>query len=140
MALLVGGGTGLLGTLLHLQLTWIGSVMVPWGALLALLLVASAQLWATLSTGKPWVGALTVVLAYLVAGFMAFGAAPDIFNVPINSYMWQMIPGPMIAEILWLLGVPVLAVVVLVITTRLLADDRPVAHRYTQATPTPDED
>ncbi|MGO1697621.1 MAG: hypothetical protein ACTHZD_04645 [Micrococcaceae bacterium] len=120
LALIVGAGSGLIGTLLHLQLHWFGSVMIPWGALLALVLTGCAQLWATLATRQLWVGALTVVAAYTVIIGIAFLPTRDVFNIAINSYTWQALPGPVIAEGIWLFGVPVVAIIVLLLSARLL--------------------
>ncbi|WBL17914.1 hypothetical protein [Citricoccus sp. NR2] len=114
-----------MGTLLHLQLHWFGSVVIPWGAVLGLLLVACAQLWATLATRQLWVGALMVVAAYTVIIGIAFTSTQDVFNIAINSYTWQELPGPVVAEGLWLFGVPVVAIIVLLISSRLMPRTAP---------------
>ena len=49
LAVVLGILAGLFGTVLHLQLSWLGGILLPWGALLALILGA-VLLWGYLWT------------------------------------------------------------------------------------------
>ena len=132
LAVTLGVIAGVCGTVLHLNLSWIGGVLLPWGALLALLLVAAVQLWASLSTRELWVGGIVAVAAFTTVLVMRYWPGSDSFAVGLDEYTLQVIPGPAVAGALWQWGVPAVGVVLMLITQRLLRG----AHHPVQGTPT----
>ncbi len=120
LAVVLGMAAGILGTVLHLNLSWLGGVLLPWGALLALLLVAAVQLWASLSTRELWVGGLVAVAAFTTVLLMRYWPGSDLFAVHLDQYTLQALPGPAVAGALWQWGVPAVGVAVMLITQRLL--------------------
>ncbi len=120
LAVILGVIAGVCGTVLHLQLSWVGGVLLPWGALLALLLVAGVQLWASLSTRELWVGGIVAVAAFTMVLLMRYWPGSDSFAVGLDEYTLQAIPGPAVAGALWQWGVPAVGVVLMLITQRLL--------------------
>ena len=125
LAVVLGILAGLFGTVLHLQLSWLGGILLPWGALLALILVAAVQLWAALSTRELWVGGIVAVAAFTTVLLMRYWPGSDSFSVGLDQYTLQMLPGPAVAGALWQWGVPAVGVALMLVSQRLL---RGVGH------------
>ncbi|QCU77685.1 hypothetical protein E7744_05350 [Citricoccus sp. SGAir0253] len=116
----LGAAAGVLGTLLHAHFLRLGEAVLPWGAVLALLLVAAVQLWWTLDSAVPWTGGVTAVGAFTAA--LALGAWPgaDVFAVGLTEYTLRVVPGPAIAGAVWLWGLPVVAVLTMLVAQPFL--------------------
>lgn len=119
-AVLIGAGVGILGTVLHAHFAWLGEAVVPWGAVLALVLVAAAQLWWTLRTHLPWSGGVCAVAAFTTAVVLSAWPGLDTFAVALNEYTLRVVPGPAIAGAVWLWGIPVVAVITMLVAQPLL--------------------
>ncbi|MDI3329534.1 MAG: hypothetical protein QJR09_02215 [Micrococcus sp.] len=119
-AVLIGAGAGILGTVLHPHFAWLGEAVVPWGAVLALLLVASAQLWWTLRSSLAWAGGVTAIAAFSIALVLSSWPGLDTFAVALNEYTLRVVPGPAISGAVWLWGLPVVAVLTMVLAQPVL--------------------
>jgi len=119
-AVLIGAGVGILGTVLHTHFAWAGEAVLPWGAVLALVLVASAQLWWTLRSSVAWAGGVTAIAAFSTALVLSAWPGLDTFAVALNEYTLRVVPGPAIAGAVWLWGIPVAAVLTMVVAQPLL--------------------
>ena len=118
-AVALGVGVGLLGTVLHLQLwapteTW----TLPWGAVLALVLVGSTQLWWSRRTASPVAGGLLGAVAFTVAWALQLLPGHDDLGLPWHAHLLDALPGAMLASGLWLLGLPLAVVAVQVVAAR----------------------
>ncbi|MEV4901713.1 hypothetical protein AB0K08_10275 [Citricoccus sp. NPDC055426] len=123
----MGAGVGLLGTVLHLNFAWIGGTstaegawILPWGAVLALLLTGSAQLWWTLRSSVPWAGGVLAISAFTTAMVLGNWPGLDTLAVAANEYTLTVVPGPAIAGTVWIWGIPVVAVVAMLVAQPLL--------------------
>jgi hypothetical protein len=105
---------------LHTHFAWLGEAVLPWGAVLALLLVASAQLWWTLRSSVAWAGGVTAIAAFTTALVLSAWPGLDTFAVGLNEYTLRVVPGPAIAGAVWLWGIPVVAVITMVVAQPLL--------------------
>lgn len=119
-AVLIGAGVGVLGTVLHPNFAWLGETVLPWGAVLALVLVASAQLWWTLRSSQVWVGGVMAIVAFTTALVLSSWPGLDTFSVALNEYTLRVVPGPAISGAVWLWGIPVVAVLTMVVAQPLL--------------------
>ncbi|MFC0248013.1 hypothetical protein ACFFIO_05805 [Citricoccus parietis] len=127
VAVLIGAGVGILGTVLHLHFSWIGGTtteegawVLPWGAVLALLLVASAQLWWTLRSSLAWTGGVVAIAAFTTAMVMGNWPGLDTFAVAANDYTFAVVPGPAIAGTVWVWGLPAVAIITMLLAQPLL--------------------
>ncbi|NUL46773.1 hypothetical protein F7P69_16430 [Cellulosimicrobium funkei] len=127
VAVLVGAGVGLLGTVLHLNFSWIGGTstaegawVLPWGAVLALLLSGSAQLWWTLRSSVPWAGGVVAIAAFTTAMVLGNWPGLDTWAVAANEYTLAVVPGPAIAGTVWIWGIPVVAILTMLLAQPLL--------------------
>ena len=118
-SLALGVGVGLLGTVLHLQL-WApaGTWTLPWGAVLALVLAGSTQLWWTRRAGSPVSGGLLGAVAFTAAWALQLLPGHDDLGLPWQAHLLQVLPGAMLASGLWLLGLPLVVVAVQAVATR----------------------
>jgi hypothetical protein len=119
-AVLIGAGVGILGTVLHTHFAWLGEAVLPWGAVLALVLVASAQLWWTLRSSVAWAGGVTAISAFTTALALSAWPGLDTFAVALNEYTLRVVPGPAVSGAVWLWGIPVVAVLAMVLAQPLL--------------------
>jgi hypothetical protein len=124
-AVLIGAGVGILGTVLHTHFARVGEAVLPWGAVLALVLAASAQLWWTLRSSVAWAGGLTAIAAFTTALALSAWPGLDTFAVALNEYTLRVVPGPAIAGAVWLWGIPVAAVLTMVVAQPLLRAPAP---------------
>ncbi|MDO5617195.1 PIG-L family deacetylase [Kocuria sp.] len=76
VGVVVGLLAGLLGTGVHGNILRMAGVALPWGVVLALVLVVSASVWAGSTTRRIWAAAVPGVVAYAVAFALAF-VRPD---------------------------------------------------------------
>lgn len=121
LVVVLGIAAGMLGTLVHLHIWWISSVFIPWGALLALILMAALQLWVTFISHKLWAGSVLVLSTFSSAVLLAFIPSFGL-SVPVNSNAYEVLPGPVVAEVIWLLGVPLIGMLMMFITFRMLRE------------------
>ncbi|MGM7668768.1 hypothetical protein [Microbacterium sp. A93] len=126
-AVLVGAGAAVLGTILHLNFTWIGGTstadgawILPWGAVLALLLTGSAQLWWTLKCSVPWAGGVLAISAFTTAMVLGNWPGLDTLAVAANEYTLAVVPGPAIAGTVWIWGIPLVAILTMLAAQPLL--------------------
>jgi hypothetical protein len=119
-AVVVGAGVGVLGTVLHTNFTWLGEAVLPWGSVLALVLAASAQLWWTLRSSVAWAGGGTAIAAFTTALALSAWPGLDTFAVALNEYTLRVVPGPAISGAVWLWGIPVVAVLMMILAQPLL--------------------
>lgn len=121
--LVLGALVGALGTVTHLNLAPVAGAAVPWGLALALLLAGSTQRWwmrvAAASGAHPVpaggavaIGAFTVVLALYRL------PATDRLGLPWTAPLAQAMPTALLASVGWVVGLPVLGVVLLVLGAR----------------------
>lgn len=118
-AVALGVGVGLLGTVLHLQL-WAptGTWTLPWGALLALVLAGSTQLWWSRRAASPVAGGLLGAVAFTVAWALQLLPGADDLGLPWHAHLFGVMPGAMLASGLWLLGLPLAVVAVQLVAAR----------------------
>ncbi|MFD5821204.1 hypothetical protein [Nesterenkonia xinjiangensis] len=127
-----GAVIGVLGTAVHGNLWMLGEThtgfVIPWGAVVALLLSLLGQLWAGLradSLLEPTVMGITtftvVTIAYLWTG-------PDQLMVPYSAEAMQLLPGPTLASLIWWLGSAGITLVSMVLVKWILARDKAVAR------------
>ncbi|MGD6979755.1 hypothetical protein ACQCU5_08940 [Citricoccus zhacaiensis] len=119
-AVLVGAGVGVLGTVLHTHFAWLGEAVLPWGAVLALALAASAQLWWTLRCSVAWAGGVSAIVAFTTALGLSAWPGLDTFAVALTEYTLRVVPGPAISGAVWLWGLPVVAVLTMLMAQPLL--------------------
>ena len=115
----LGVGAGLLGTVLHLQL-WAptGTWTLPWGAVLALVLVGSTQLWWSRRAGSAVAGGLLGAVAFTAAWALQLLPGHDDLGLPWQANLLSVMPGAMLASGLWLLGLPLAVVAVQFVSAR----------------------
>ena len=119
-AVLIGAGVGVLGTVLHTHFAWLGEAVLPWGAVLALVLAASAQLWWTLRSSVAWAGGVSAIVAFTTALGLSAWPGLDTFAVALTEYTLRVVPGPAISGAVWLWGLPVVAVLTMLVAQPLL--------------------
>ncbi|MCQ9165946.1 MULTISPECIES: hypothetical protein [unclassified Arthrobacter] len=104
-ALAAGIGTGFLGTSLHGHLWYAGGTAIPLGAVAALLLLASVELFVGLWSRSAWLVVLCGGAAYLCAGVLsqqrgAFG----MISANIQGTVWLFgiaVVSPLMAWLAW---------------------------------------
>ena len=117
---LTGAAAGILGTVLHPHFAWLGEVVLPWGAVLALVLAASAQAWWALRSGAAVAGGVCAIAAFTTALVLSAWPGLDTFAVGLSEYTLRVVPGPAIAGAVWLWGLPVVAVITMALVQPLL--------------------
>lgn len=124
----LGSVVGILGTIQHLNLFWVGEapgIGIPWGAMFGLIFVGVAVLWVGLRL-RSILAALGVAMgAYTLAVLMSFWPGTDQFAVPITARTWELIRWPVIAELTWLIGIPVVSVVMMFVVSRRMRAPKP---------------
>jgi hypothetical protein len=120
VSILMGAAIGVLGTVLHLNFSWAGEFVLPWGAVLALLLLGAAQLWWTLHSSLAWTGGVLAIAAFTTAMVLGNWPGLDSFAVPANQYTLSVVPGPAVAGMIWVWGIPVVAIVTMLVAQPLL--------------------
>lgn len=126
----VGGGAvlglavGVLGTATHLNLAPLSGVWtLPWGAALALLLAGSTQRWwmnrVAARGGRPLpAGAAVAVAAFTAAVALYRLPATDQLGLPWTPFVFSALPGAGLASVAWIVGLPVLGVLLLAVQGR----------------------
>lgn len=90
---------GFIGTMYHASIWYINeSFYIPWGALVALILVFSAATWNSLRAGRNWAGSLVGIITFLVIALFAF-AKPHSILVLVNPAVPVGVAGT-----IWMLG------------------------------------
>lgn len=108
---------GLLGSVIHASLFYIGDVPITWGLALAWLFLGLLVYWAVVASGKLWAGALGFIGCYIVVGLLAFNGNDQLIT-PLAMY--QYMPGPALASTLWVYGMVVPAVIALLAARRVM--------------------
>ncbi|WP_129659056.1 PIG-L family deacetylase [Rothia halotolerans] len=91
---------GFIGTMYHAFVLYLlGGWFLPWGALLAVLLVFAGTLWMGHHTRRTWSTALPGVVAFCAVGLFVFGRADSFLVVPSTRAAIG------VAGIVWTLGI-----------------------------------
>lgn len=126
---LLGVVAGALGTAVHLNLASLpGGWTLPWGAVLALVLVGSTQRWWMVRRAGRGGRALPAGAAVVAGAFTAVLAlqrlpVDDALGVSWTAGLWAAASGAVVASVAWNAGQPVLGLVLLAAGRRL--DRRP---------------
>lgn len=123
----VGIIAGILGTALHGNIWVIGDVesglVLPWGALLSLLLLLMLVLWAGTTEGSLTAPTLLGASAFTVATAAYVWPGPDQLVVPFSPLAFDTLPGPVIASLVWWLGSAGITLVGLIAVRWILTAD-----------------
>lgn len=118
---------GILGTALHGNIWIIGDVdsglVVPWGAILSLLLLLLMLLWAGTTEGSLTAPLLLGASAFTVATAAYIWPGPDQLVVPYSAVAFDALPGPVIASLVWWLGSAGITLVGLIAVRWVLSAD-----------------
>lgn len=119
---------GILGTVLHGNILVLGSTetgtVVPWGALLALLMCLMAQLWAGLKSGSLAEPMVMGVTTFTVATIAYLWPGPDQLVVSYSSEAMELLPGPTLASLIWWLGAAVVTLLAMILVKWIVVRDR----------------
>ncbi|MCV7510438.1 hypothetical protein M3F60_011075, partial [Micrococcus luteus] len=116
---LLGVVAGALGTAVHLNLASLpGGWTLPWGAVLALVLVGSTQRWWMVRRAGRGGRALPAGAAVVAGAFTAVLAlqrlpVDDALGLSWTAGLWAAAPGAVVASVAWNVGQPVLGMVLL---------------------------
>ena len=121
--LALGALVGALGTVTHLNLAPVAGVALPWGLVLALLLAGSTQRWwmrtAAASGAHPVPAGGAVVIGAFTAVLALYRLpATDQLGLPWTAPLAQTMPTALLVSVGWVLGLPVLGVLLLVLGVR----------------------
>lgn len=116
-ALVVAGAAGILGSVIHASLFYLGDIPVLWGVALAWLFLGLLTYWAAASSARLWSGAAGFIGCYVVVGLLAFNGNDQLIT-PLALY--DYLPGPALASVLWVYGMAVPALIALVMARRAL--------------------
>ncbi|MBO0595674.1 hypothetical protein I2485_07610 [Nesterenkonia sp. E16_7] len=123
---------GILGTVLHGNIVMLGSTetgtVLPWGAVLALLMCLMAQLWAGLKSGSLLEPMLMGVTTFTVASIAYLWPGPDQLVVPYSPEAMALLPGPTLASVIWWLGTAAVTLISMVLVKWILVRDRAVSR------------
>lgn len=135
-----GGVIGVVGTALHGNILMLGSTdsgfVVPWGAVLALVILLLAQLWAGMTSGSLVEPLLMGATAFTVATAAYVWPGPDQLVVHYSALAWETLPGPVIASALWWMGSAVVTMVAMILVRLILIKDAALQRRIAQNPPT----
>lgn len=129
-ALALGIVTGAIGTVLHLNSWWTGSFGIPWGVVLALIIIGLAQWWIGLRTAHLMAPGLTGIGQYVTLAVMMTMSRGDMFGIPLNAQTWEFVPHLVIASIAWYAGIIVVTIATTLRLAKVLrrAKHQPTAH------------
>lgn len=96
------------GTAQHRQTIAISGVDIPWGVCVALLLLASAQLWLAAWSGSVIPTAVAGVVVYATVGALSSGGRDK-----------QLLLGDAVGNV-WVFGIAVVTLIMLVVASRLV--------------------
>lgn len=95
---------GFIGTMFHASISYFPGWYLPWGLIVALILVLSATLWTAHVTRRAWATVLPGVTAFVLLGFFVYARSDSLL----------VIPNPTVAigqvGIAWVLGTIVMTV------------------------------
>ncbi|MGJ9405384.1 hypothetical protein ACHABQ_03545 [Nesterenkonia aurantiaca] len=119
---------GILGTVLHGNIVMLGptetGTVLPWGAVLALLMCLMAQLWAGLKSGSLLEPMLMGMTTFTVASIAYLWPGPDQLVVPYSPEAMALLPGPTLASAIWWLGSAAVTLIAMVLVKWILVRDR----------------
>lgn len=122
-----GAIIGVLGTMLHGNIWVIGEpssgLILPWGAVLALLILLLALLWSGMTAGSLTEPMLMGATTFTVASIAYLWPGPDQLVVHYTPIAWEQLPGPVLASALWWLGSALITCVAMILTKWLLMKD-----------------
>ena len=128
---------GMLGTMLHGNIWIIGAVdsglVLPWGAVLALLLLLFAVLWAGTTARSLTAPMLVGASAFTVASVAYIWPGPDQLVVPFSAVTWDTLPGPVIASLVWWFGSAAVTILGLIAVKWILVADAAAQGQKTAA-------
>ncbi|MCP3426097.1 PIG-L family deacetylase [Rothia sp. AR01] len=90
---------GFIGTMYHASILYLTGWFVPWGAVLAVLMVLAGTLWAAHHTRRTWATALPGVVAFCTVGLFVFARTDAFLVVPSTRAAIG------VAGIVWTLGI-----------------------------------
>ncbi|GAA1137020.1 hypothetical protein [Nesterenkonia lutea] len=119
---------GILGTVLHGNILVLGptetGIVIPWGALLALVMCLLAQLWAGLKSGSLVEPMVMGVSTFTVATIAYLWPGPDQLVVPYSPEAMALLPGPTLASLIWWLGAALVTVLAMILVKWIVVRDR----------------
>ncbi len=132
----VGVALGVLGTLIHGNIWVLGDVgsglVLPWGAVFALVLVFAALVWAGTTSGSLAEVLLLGGTVFTVVTAVYLWPGPDQLMVHYSPQVWESLPGPVIASVVWWLGSAAVTILAMfAVRVVLITDD--VKRRRAQA-------
>ena len=115
--LLAAVAAGILGSIVHASMFYIGSVPVPWGVALAWLFLGLLVYWAAAASGRLLAGAIGFIGCYAVTGLLSFAGHDQLI---LSLAYFKYLPGPALASVLWTYGMVLPAVAGLLAALRVL--------------------
>lgn len=116
-ALVTAVAAGILGSVIHASLFYLGDIPVMWGVALAWLFLGLLTYWAAAASKKLWSGAMGFIGCYVVVGLLTFNGNDQLIT-PLSLYAYM--PGPALASALWVYGMVLPAAVAVVVARRAL--------------------
>ncbi|MCW4464314.1 hypothetical protein OK351_02155 [Glutamicibacter sp. MNS18] len=116
-AAVVAVAAGVLGSVIHASLFYLGDIPVMWGVGLAWLFLGLLVYWAAVASSRLWGGALGFIGCYVVVGLLSFSGNDQLIT-PMALYDYM--PGPALASALWMYGMLVPALIALPLALRAL--------------------
>ncbi|MCT1367489.1 PIG-L family deacetylase [uncultured Kocuria sp.] len=90
---------GFIGTLFHASIGYFSGWYLPWGLVLALILVLSATVWTAHVTRRAWATVLPGVSAFILVGFFVYARSDSLLVIPNPSVAIGQV------GIAWVLGI-----------------------------------
>ena len=118
--ILLGMLTGAIGTVVHLNSYWTGSFGLPWGVVLALVIVWLAQRWISLRSVSIVATGLTGIAQYVTLAVMVALNQGNHFSVPLNDQTWEFVPHLVLATLAWNIGIVAVTLLSLIQLTRTI--------------------
>lgn len=119
---------GLLGTVLHGNIWVLGEPdsgwVIPWGAVLGLVMLYLAMLWAGTTAGRVAEPMLMGSAAFTVASIAYIWTGSDQLVVPYSQIAFAALPGPVIASLLWWFGTALVTCAAMITVRMILIYDR----------------
>lgn len=123
---------GILGTVLHGNILVLGptetGTVVPWGAVLALLMCLMAQLWSGLKSGSLLEPTVMGVTTFTVATIAYMWPGPDQLVVPYSPEAMELLPGPTLASLIWWLGAAGVTLLAMILVKWIVVRDHAVSR------------
>ena len=95
---------GFIGTLFHASIGYFSGWYLPWGLVLALILVLSATVWTAHVTRRAWATVLPGLSAFILVGFFVYARSDSLLVIPNPSVAIGQV------GIAWVLGIVAMTV------------------------------